>query len=109
VLDVFLARPDDFDGGVDMLRDLDGPNDAIDLQSPAKAAADQILRWGEAAVKGFASHQLIDPLRKRGVPARAPSDFRNAGAFTWTKPGLELRNRMRPARREFGFQRRVRS
>jgi hypothetical protein len=40
VLDIFLARPDDFDRAVDMLRNLDGANDAIDLEPPAKAAAD---------------------------------------------------------------------
>ena len=43
VLDVFLARPDDFDRAVDMLRNLDGANDAVDLQPPAKAAADQMI------------------------------------------------------------------
>jgi hypothetical protein len=41
VLDVFLARPDDLDGAVDMLRDLDGGNDAIDFQPAARPAADQ--------------------------------------------------------------------
>jgi len=43
VLDVFLARPDDFDGAVDMLGDLDGANDAVDLEPPPKAAADQMV------------------------------------------------------------------
>ncbi len=43
VLDVFLAGPHDLDGAVDLLRDLDGAGDAIDLQPPAKAAADQMI------------------------------------------------------------------
>src|SRR6267378_52660 len=43
VLDIFLARPHDLHGAVDMLRDLDGASDAIDLQPPAKAAADQMV------------------------------------------------------------------
>ena len=43
VLDVFLARPDDFDRAVDMLRNLDSANDAIDLKPPAKATADQMI------------------------------------------------------------------
>jgi hypothetical protein len=43
VLDVFLARPDDLDGAVDMLCDLNGANDAIDLEPPAKPAADQMI------------------------------------------------------------------
>ena len=64
VLDVFLARPDDFDGAVDMLRDLDGANDAIDLQPPAKAAADQMI----------VDHDLVQwqagGLRRCGLGAR---------------------------------------
>ena len=43
VLDVFLAGPDDLDRTVDMLRDLDGASDTIDLQPPAKAAANQMV------------------------------------------------------------------
>ena len=43
VLDVFLARPDDFDRAVDMLRDLHGANDAIGFEPPAKPAADQMI------------------------------------------------------------------
>ncbi len=43
VLDVFLARPHDLHGTIDLLRDLHGANDAIDLQPPAKAAADQMV------------------------------------------------------------------
>ena len=43
VLDILLARPDDFDGAIKMLSDLDGSNDAIDLQPPAKTAADQMI------------------------------------------------------------------
>ena len=43
MLDIFLAGPDDFYGTVDVLRDLDGANDAIDFQPPAKAAADQMI------------------------------------------------------------------
>src|SRR3981189_693752 len=37
VLDVFLARPHDLDRTFDMLRDLDGANDAIDLQAATEA------------------------------------------------------------------------
>src|SRR5260370_16377315 len=40
VLDVFLARPDDFDGVVDTLRDLDGANHAIDVEPRSEAAAE---------------------------------------------------------------------
>jgi hypothetical protein len=40
VLDIFLAGP--HDRAIDMLRDLDGTSDAINLQSPAKTAADQM-------------------------------------------------------------------
>ena len=43
VLDVFLARPHDLDGTVDMLRDLDRASDVIDLQPPAESAADQVI------------------------------------------------------------------
>jgi hypothetical protein len=43
VLDVFLAPPDNLDRAVDMLRDLDGANYTIDLESAAKPAADQMI------------------------------------------------------------------
>ena len=43
MLDVFLARPDDLDGTIDMLGDLDGADHAVDLQPPAEAAADQMI------------------------------------------------------------------
>src|SRR4029077_8165084 len=43
VLDVFLAGPHDLDGAVDMLRDLDGASDTVDLQPPAKATADEMI------------------------------------------------------------------
>ena len=64
VLDVFLAGPDDLDGTVDMLGDLDGASDAIDLQPPAKAAADQMI----------VDHDLVQRqaggLRRRRLGAR---------------------------------------
>jgi hypothetical protein len=43
VLDVFLAGPHDLHGTVDVLRDLDGANDAINFQPPAEAAPDQMI------------------------------------------------------------------
>ena len=43
MLDIFLAGPHDLHGAVDLLRDLDGANDAIDLQPPAKSTADQMI------------------------------------------------------------------
>jgi hypothetical protein len=43
VLDIFLACPHDLDRTVDVLGDLDGANDAVDLQPPAKPAADQMI------------------------------------------------------------------
>src|ERR1700719_2015548 len=64
VLDVFLARPDDFDGAVEMLRDVDGADDAVDLEPPAKAAADQMI----------VDHDLVQRqaggLRCRGLGSR---------------------------------------
>src|ERR1700676_3066347 len=43
VPDVFLAGPHDLDGAVDMLRDLDGAPDTVNLQPPAKATADEMI------------------------------------------------------------------
>ena len=43
VLDVLFARPDHFDGTVDVFGDLDGALDAVALQPPAEAAADQMV------------------------------------------------------------------
>ncbi len=43
MLDIFLAGPYHFDGTVDVLRDLDCATDTIGLQSPAEAAADQMI------------------------------------------------------------------
>ena len=43
VLDIFLAGPDDLDGTIDVLGDLDRADDAIDLQPPAEATADQMV------------------------------------------------------------------
>ena len=64
MLDIFLAGPHDLDGTVDMLGDLDGANDAIDLQPPAEAAADQMI----------VDHDLVQRqaggLRRRRLGAR---------------------------------------
>src|SRR5215510_6569014 len=43
VLDVFLAGPHDLDRTVDVFGDLDGTNDAVDLQPPAKPTAEQMI------------------------------------------------------------------
>ena len=43
MLDIFLAGPHDFHWAVDMFGDLDGANDPIDLEPPAKATADQMI------------------------------------------------------------------
>src|SRR5713101_8115771 len=43
VLDIFLACPHDLDRTVDVLGDLDGATDAIDLQPPAESAAEQMI------------------------------------------------------------------
>ena len=43
MLDIFLARPHDLHGTVDVLGDLDGAGDAVHLQPPAEAAADQVI------------------------------------------------------------------
>ena len=43
VLDVFLAGPHDLHRAVDMLGDLDRADDAVGLQPPAEAAADQMI------------------------------------------------------------------
>ena len=43
VLDVFLARPYDLHGAVDMLRDLDGADCPVGFQPSAEAAADQMI------------------------------------------------------------------
>ena len=43
VLDVFLTRPHDLHGTIDMLGDLDGADRAVGLQPPAEAAADQMI------------------------------------------------------------------
>ena len=43
VLDVLLAGPHDLHRAVDLLRDLDGADDAVDLEPPAEAAADQMV------------------------------------------------------------------
>jgi hypothetical protein len=43
VLDVFLARPHDLDGALDLLRDLHGARDTVALQAAPKTAADQMI------------------------------------------------------------------
>ena len=43
MLDILLARPHDLDRTVDMLRDLDGASDTIDLEPAAEIAADQMI------------------------------------------------------------------
>ena len=43
VLDIFLAGPDDFHGALDLLGDLDRTHDAVDLESPPEAAAEQMI------------------------------------------------------------------
>ena len=43
VLDIFLAGPDDLYGAVDVLGDLDRTHDAVDLESPPEAAAEQMI------------------------------------------------------------------
>jgi len=43
MLDIFLARPDYLDGTIDLHGDLDRASDAVDLQPPAEAAADQVI------------------------------------------------------------------
>ena len=64
VLDIFLARPHDLHRAVDLLRDLDGANDAVGLQPPAEAAADQMI----------VDHDLVQRqaggLRRRRLDAR---------------------------------------
>ena len=64
VLDIFLAGPHDLHRAVDLLRDLDGASDAVDLQPPAKAAADQMI----------VDHDLVQRqaggLRRRRLGAR---------------------------------------
>ena len=64
VLDVFLAGPHDLDWAVDMLRDLDGARDTIDLQPPAESTADQMI-VDDHLVQGQASG-----LRRRRLGAR---------------------------------------
>ena len=64
VLDVFLAGPHDLHRAVDMLGDLDGADDAVGLQPPAEAAADQMI----------VDHDLVQRqaggLRRRRLGAR---------------------------------------
>src|SRR3981189_3548471 len=43
VLDVFFAGPHELDGTIDVLGDLDRANDAIDLEPPSEAAAEQMV------------------------------------------------------------------
>ena len=43
VLDIFLARPDDLDGTIDVLRDFNSASDAVYLQPSAESAADQVV------------------------------------------------------------------
>ena len=43
LLDVLLARPDDLDRTVDLLRDAHGLGDVIDLEPPAEPAADHMI------------------------------------------------------------------
>ena len=43
VLDVFLAGPDDLHRAVDLLGDLDRAHDAVDLEPPPEAAAEQMI------------------------------------------------------------------
>jgi hypothetical protein len=43
VLDVFLSRPDDLDRTIHLAGDLDGANDAVDLEAPSEAAADEMI------------------------------------------------------------------
>src|SRR3954467_12862681 len=43
VLDIFLARPDDLYGAIDLLRDLNAARDAVDVQPPSEPAADEMI------------------------------------------------------------------
>ncbi len=43
VLDIFLAGPHDLDRAFDLLGDLDGADDTVDVQPPAESAADQMI------------------------------------------------------------------
>ncbi len=43
MLDIFLARPYDLHGTVDVLGDLDRAGDAVHLEPPAEATADQVI------------------------------------------------------------------
>jgi hypothetical protein len=43
VLDVFLARSHDLDRAVDVPRDLNRTNDAVDLQPPSEPAANEMI------------------------------------------------------------------
>src|SRR5215470_9205520 len=43
VLDVFLARPDDLDGPLHLLRDLNGPHGTVELEAAAESAAQQMI------------------------------------------------------------------
>src|ERR1700758_3783954 len=61
VLDVFLARPDDLDGAVNVFGDLNGASDAVDFQPTAKPAADQVI-----VDHDFFQRQTRNP-RRRGL------------------------------------------
>ena len=64
MLDVFLARPHDLHGTLDVLGDLDGADDAVDLEPAAEPAADQVI----------VDHDLVQRqargLRRRRLGAR---------------------------------------
>ena len=61
VLDVFLARPHDLHGTIDLLGDLDGADRAVGLEPPAEAAADQMIVDDDLLGRqagGLRSHRL---------------------------------------------------
>ena len=64
VLDVFLARPDDLDRTIDLLGDLDGANDAVDVEPPAESAADEVVVYDDLVQRHSGD------LRRRGLRAR---------------------------------------
>src|SRR5262249_21164785 len=78
-----LARPNDLHGPIDMLGYLDRPNDAIDLQAPAKAAAEQMivdndLVEREARCLGRSSLGAPDVLAADPDLAAVPADMNRA-------------------------------
>ncbi len=64
MLDVFLARPDHLDRTIDLLGDLDRANDAVDFETPAEPAADEMV------VDDDLVQRQSGDLRGRGLRAR---------------------------------------